>query len=97
MESLSGKHALVTGAGKGIGRAIAIALAREGVRVSLLARTESDLHLQCTHGCSYIVLSKRSGAVKTEAEALTDSGFEADFALCFALNFAVPSLKVVQA
>jgi len=43
MESLFGKNALITGAGKGIGRAIAIALAHEGVNVGLLARTESDL------------------------------------------------------
>jgi 3-oxoacyl-[acyl-carrier protein] reductase len=43
MESLQGKTALVTGAGKGIGKAIALALASEGVHVGLLARTEKDL------------------------------------------------------
>lgn len=42
---LHGKKALITGAGKGIGRAIAIALAQEGVHLGLLARTSSDLEL----------------------------------------------------
>lgn len=43
MESLQGKIAIVTGAGKGIGKAIAIALANEGVQVGLIARTSKDL------------------------------------------------------
>ena len=43
MQSLQNKIALVTGAGKGIGKAIALALAAEGVQVGLLARTEKDL------------------------------------------------------
>lgn len=43
MQSLKNKNALITGAGKGIGKAIALALAAEGTNVILLARTTADL------------------------------------------------------
>lgn len=40
---LTGRTAWITGAGKGLGRAIAIALSCAGARVALTSRTEADL------------------------------------------------------
>ena len=41
--SLEGKKAFVTGAGRGIGKAIAVAFAEAGAEVTLVARTEEQL------------------------------------------------------
>ncbi|MEP7242787.1 MAG: SDR family NAD(P)-dependent oxidoreductase [Gammaproteobacteria bacterium] len=42
-QSLAGRHAVVTGASRGIGAVIAAALAAEGARVSLLGRDQAKL------------------------------------------------------
>lgn len=42
-QSIQGKVAVVTGAARGIGRGIAIALAKEGVNVGVIARSEVNL------------------------------------------------------
>ncbi|KIL50055.1 3-ketoacyl-ACP reductase [Jeotgalibacillus soli] len=43
MISLNGKNALITGAGRGIGRATAIAFAKEGINVGLVGTTLANL------------------------------------------------------
>jgi 3-oxoacyl-[acyl-carrier protein] reductase len=68
---LAGKVALVTGAGKGIGRASALALAQEGTHVIITSRTQSDLES----------LSQEILALNTGAQALVvpaDVSKEAD-------------------
>jgi NAD(P)-dependent dehydrogenase (short-subunit alcohol dehydrogenase family) len=47
MRKLEGKAALVTGAGQGVGRGIALALAGEGARIAVCGRTEGKLLSVC--------------------------------------------------
>jgi len=79
MESLKGKNALITGAGKGIGKAVALALAKEGVNTALLARSESDL---------------RQVAAEIESLGVKTSVVTADVADMAAVNAAVEKAKV---
>lgn len=70
MESLQGKNALITGAGKGIGRALAIALAQEGVNVGLVARTAADLELVADELRAYDVKTVVATADVADIEAV---------------------------
>jgi 3-oxoacyl-[acyl-carrier protein] reductase len=72
---LHGKVALVTGASRGIGRAIAVALADEGCRVVLCARGDADLQ------ASVAAIRARAGsdgaAVGVTADVTTPAGVSA--------------------
>lgn len=43
MQNIAGKNAIITGAGRGIGRATAIAFAKEGINVGLIGKTKANL------------------------------------------------------
>ena len=70
METLTGKTALITGAGKGIGRALAIALAKEGVNLGLLARTTSDLESLATELQQYNIKAAVATADVADMQAV---------------------------
>ena len=54
-QEFDNKSVIITGAGKGIGRATAIEMARRGAKVIAMARTQSDLvSLQADIGCTTI-------------------------------------------
>lgn len=43
MQNLTGKRALITGGSRGLGKAVALALANEGVDVAITGRNEQSL------------------------------------------------------
>jgi 3-oxoacyl-[acyl-carrier protein] reductase len=71
-----GRSALVSGAGRGIGRSTAIALAGEGARVILLARTQSELDETATlvreRGGEAIVVPTDVGDAQSVSRAIDE-------------------------
>jgi len=67
--SLSGKTAIVTGASRGIGLAIARALAREGVRLGLMSRSKPDIGGEFV-ACDFAELEQIPAAVRQLVERL---------------------------
>ena len=69
MESLKGKNALITGAGRGIGMAVALALANEGVNIGMIARTEKDLDGLSTR---LLTLNVKVSSSKADVSSITE-------------------------
>ena len=79
MKKLEGKIAIVTGAGKGIGRDAALAIAAEGATVVAVARTQSDLdqtvNMIKENGGNAISLS-HDLTIEEEVKAMADTVLE---------------------
>ena len=54
--NLKGKNALITGGGRGLGKAVAIALANEGVNVGITGRNEESLKTTVAELEKFIIL-----------------------------------------
>lgn len=72
MKALDGQVALVTGAGRGIGRAISLALAAQGAAVALAARTRAELAAVATE-----IREARGQALAVPTDVAQDAAVEA--------------------
>lgn len=82
--------ALVTGASRGVGRAVALALARRGVELLLLGRASEKLSETCA-------LVESAGVRATKLEAELTSAAELERAAALALARRVPTIVVHNA
>ncbi|WP_372629443.1 3-ketoacyl-ACP reductase [Cohnella sp.] len=71
MQTIAGKVALITGAGRGIGRETAIALAREGIHVGLVGRTLENLQRVAEELKPYTVKVALAAADVSDLDSIT--------------------------
>ncbi|MCD2138401.1 3-ketoacyl-ACP reductase [Salinicoccus halitifaciens] len=71
MQNIEGKTALITGAGRGIGRATAIAFAKEGIHVGLVGRTPENLERVAKELKEYDVKVATASADVSDLESIT--------------------------
>ena len=94
MISLHGKTAIVTGASRGIGLAIARALAREGARLGLLSRSKPSVGGEFV-SCDLSDLDKITGAVQQLVDRLGTVDFLINNAGIF-LEKPVPEIQLAD-
>ena len=73
MQNISGKVALITGAGRGIGKATAIAFAKEGIHVGLVGRTMENLEAVAKELENYDVNVAMAAADVSDLESITSA------------------------
>ena len=76
MPELKDKTAVITGAGRGIGKRLAIAFAQEGAKIGLVARTLPELHLtqlEITHAGGASMVAPANVAESREVEQAIDA------------------------
>jgi 3-oxoacyl-[acyl-carrier protein] reductase len=84
MNSVAGKTALVTGAGRGIGRAIALALAKAGCTVVLTARTLPELL-----AVQQEIIAAHGKALAVQADLTRDDDLHSLVQACGAVDFLI--------